>query len=51
MPGGIRYILSNEVAKRFSFSGMRGILVVFMTTYLMGRDGELAIMGGEDAKT
>jgi POT family proton-dependent oligopeptide transporter len=50
MPGGIPYILSNEVAERFSFSGMRGILVVFMTTYLMGRNGELATMGEEDAK-
>ncbi len=36
MPSGIPYILSNEVAERFSFSGMRGILVVFMTTYLTG---------------
>ena len=51
MPSGIPYILSNELAERFSFSGMRGILVVFMTTYLMGREGELAIMGEDDAKT
>ena len=51
MPSGIPYILANELAERFSFSGMRGILVVFMTTYLMGRAGELATMGEEDAKT
>ena len=51
MPSGIPYILANEVAERFSFSGMRGILVVFMTTYLIGRNGELAPMGEADAKT
>ena len=51
MPKGIPYIISNELAERFSFSGMRGILVVFMTTYLMGRDGQLASMTDEDAKT
>ncbi len=50
MPSGIPYIISNEIAERFSFSGMRGILVVFMTTYLMGRDGGLATMGEEEAK-
>jgi POT family proton-dependent oligopeptide transporter len=51
MPKGIPYIISNEMAERFSFSGMRGILVVFMTTYLMGSNGELATMSAEDAKT
>ncbi|MDG1978094.1 MAG: POT family MFS transporter [Phycisphaerales bacterium] len=34
LPGGIPYIIGNEAAERFSFYGMKGILVVFMTTYL-----------------
>ena len=51
MPKGLPYILSNEMAERFSFSGMRGILVVYMTTYLMGSNGELATMSPDDAKT
>ena len=35
MPRGIPYIIGNEAAERFSFYGMRAILVVFMTQYLM----------------
>jgi POT family proton-dependent oligopeptide transporter len=34
MPLGIPYIIGNEAAERFSFYGMRTILVVFMTRYL-----------------
>ena len=34
MPKGIPYIIGNEAAERFSFYGMKGILVVFMTKYL-----------------
>jgi len=34
MPGGIPYIISNEAAERFSFYGMKAILVVFMTEVL-----------------
>lgn len=40
MPPGIPYIIGNEAAERFSFYGMRTILVVFMTQYLLGRDGQ-----------
>lgn len=50
MPSGIPYIIGNEAAERFSFYGMRTILVVFMTQYLMGTSGVLAPMSGEDAK-
>jgi len=34
IPQGIPYIIGNEAAERFSFYGMKGILVVFMTKYL-----------------
>ena len=37
MPGGIPYIIANEAAERFSFYGMRAILVVFMTQYLLSK--------------
>ncbi|MEQ8208471.1 MAG: POT family MFS transporter [Lacipirellulaceae bacterium] len=50
MPGGIPYIIGNEVAERFSFYGMRTILTVFMTKYLLDSSGALAPMSEEDAK-
>ncbi|MDF1815908.1 MAG: POT family MFS transporter [Verrucomicrobiales bacterium] len=34
MPPGIPFIIGNEAAERFSFYGMRTILVVFMVKYL-----------------
>ncbi|MGI9178686.1 MAG: POT family MFS transporter [Pirellulales bacterium] len=39
MPPGIPYIVGNEAAERFSFYGMKTILVVFMTHYLVSRSG------------
>ena len=49
MPPGIPYIVGNEAAERFNFYGMRAILVVFMTKYLMDRSGALAPMSENDA--
>ncbi|HBJ33696.1 MAG TPA: MFS transporter [Planctomycetaceae bacterium] len=49
-PPGIPYIVGNEAAERFSFYGMKAILTVFMTQYLLGRDGELAVMSDATAK-
>ena len=34
MPPGIPYIIGNEAAERFSFYGMRTILIIFMVNYL-----------------
>ena len=50
MPGSVPYILTNEAFERFSFYGMRCILVVFMTEYLLGASGELALMSEAAAK-
>ncbi len=50
MPGGIPYIIGNEAAERFSFYGMRGILVTFMTKFLLDASGEPAYMDEAHAK-
>src|SRR5271170_5430065 len=34
-PPQIKYIVGNEACERFSFYGMRSILVIFMTTQLL----------------
>ena len=49
IPRGVPYIIGNEFAERFSFYGMKGILVVFMTQYLMRGSGELDLMSDESA--
>jgi len=49
-PAGIPYILGNELAERFSFYGMRCILVFFMTHLLANAAGELAPMTKEQSK-
>ena len=49
MPPGIPYIVGNEAAERFSFYGMRAILVVFMTQYLMNASGQLDVMSEREA--
>jgi len=51
MPRGIPYIVANEAAERFSFYGMRTILVIFMTQHLVTREGVLDVMGDEEAKS
>jgi len=50
LPPGIPYIVGNEAAERFSYYGMRTILVVFMTQHLLGASGELAVMTDTEAK-
>ena len=50
MPAGIPYIVANEAAERFSYYGMRAILVVFMTQHLAGSSGVLDVMSEDEAK-
>ncbi len=50
LPAGIPYIIGNEAAERFSFYGMKAILVVFMTKYLLDSTGNKDLMGNEQAK-
>jgi len=50
LPPGIPFIIGNEGAERFSYYGMRAILVVFMTQYLLNADGTAAMMSDEQAK-
>ena len=51
MPEAIRYLIVNEAAERFSYYGMRAILVVFMTDYLLDRQGTLHVMGEAEARS
>src|ERR1051325_1699332 len=51
MPKGIPYIIGNELAERFSYYGMKTILVVFMTQYLLNNQGQSAPMDETHAKT
>ena len=45
MPTGVPYIIGNELAERFSFYGMKGILTVFMTKHLLDSAGNDAGLG------
>tara|TARA_B100000029_G_scaffold221615_1_gene219294 strand:- start:6733 stop:8061 length:1329 start_codon:yes stop_codon:yes gene_type:complete len=40
LPSGIPYIIANEAAERFSFYGMKSILVIYMTQYLFITTGD-----------
>jgi POT family proton-dependent oligopeptide transporter len=50
MPPGIPYIVGNEGAERFSYYGMRSILVIFMTQYLLNHEGQSDVLTEEQAK-
>jgi len=49
MPNGIPYIIGNELAERFSFYGMKCILIIFMTQYLINDNGVLEPMSDTEA--
>ena len=50
MPGGIPFIIGNEAAERFSYYGMRAILVIFMTQYLRNAAGDLEVMSDAESR-
>jgi POT family proton-dependent oligopeptide transporter len=50
LPSGISYIVGNEAAERFSYYGMRAILVIFMTQYLMNSSGQPDVMSENEAQ-
>ncbi len=50
MPPGIPFIVGNEAAERFSFYGMKSILVVFMTQYLLSSTGHADAMTETEAR-
>jgi POT family proton-dependent oligopeptide transporter len=50
IPKGIPYIIGNEAAERFSYYGMRAILVIFMTQYLMSASGKPDLMTEQEAQ-
>ncbi|MDQ6808256.1 MAG: POT family MFS transporter [Verrucomicrobiota bacterium] len=50
MPPGVPYIIGNEAAERFSFYGMRSILIVFMTQYLVTSAGTNDHMSPAEAR-
>lgn len=49
MPPGVPYIVGNEAAERFSYYGLRAILIVYMTQHLLNRQGELAPLSDSKA--
>jgi len=49
MPKGIPYIIGNELAERFSFYGMKCILIIFMTQYLINDNHVLDPMSDTEA--
>ncbi len=49
MPNGIPYIIGNELAERFSFYGMKCILIIFMTQYLINDNNALDPMSDTEA--
>jgi POT family proton-dependent oligopeptide transporter len=48
-PRGFPYIIANEAAERFSYYGMKAILVMFMTSSLVGSSGAVEPMTEQEA--
>ena len=49
MPPGVPYIVGNEAAERFSFYGMKAILSVFLTQYLVNDLGDPDVLTQDEA--
>lgn len=50
LPPGLAYIVGNEAAERFSYYGMRAVLVVFMTQHLTDTAGLPDTMSATEAQ-
>jgi POT family proton-dependent oligopeptide transporter len=50
LPPGLPYIIGNEAAERFSYYGMRAILVVYMTQFLVDASGRPDRMSETEAQ-
>ncbi|MEM8945198.1 MAG: POT family MFS transporter [Planctomycetota bacterium] len=50
MPSGVPYIVGNEAAERFSYYGMKAILPIFMTKYLLDSAGNPDFMSEEQTR-
>ena len=50
MPPGIPFIVGNELAERFSFYGMRSVLLAYMTIYLCQPGGRLNVFDDKEAE-
>lgn len=50
MPPGTIYIVSNEAAERFSFYGMKAILIIFLQNHMRGSDGQPIAMSEAEAR-
>ncbi len=50
MPSGIPYIVGNEAAERFSYYGMKAILPIFMTKFLLDSAGNPDFMSEEQTR-
>ena len=50
MPAGVPYIIGNEAAERFSFYGMKSILALFMTHYLVVQGSANGHLSANDAE-
>lgn len=51
LPSGTPYIILNEMAERYSFFGMRTLLVVYMTTLLVDGQNRADLMSEAEAKS
>ncbi len=51
MPSAMRYLIVNEAAERFSYYGMRAVLVIFMTDFLLDQQGSPHVMGDAEARS
>ena len=49
IPAGIPFIISNELAERFSFYGMKCILIIFMTNHLLDSNQSVDNMSNTEA--